>query len=162
LHSRHIKSIDKPILLNDTHVFQVHEFCDKCRKLNYVNNLSFAAMKWDFATWFAHFINDKIVSLSGVHEFLDGYRVMFRGATLPGTANRILNKDQAYAQMDYINNIHGESIFYFTLNCDDNTGVKSNRLRKYVRSGKGWPGSEYIRTDIIYGVNQEIWKINEK
>ena len=36
-------------------------------------------MKWTEADWFAHFKNDKIVSLSGVHEFLDGFRVMFRG-----------------------------------------------------------------------------------
>lgn len=154
-----ILNITGPKKLTDDHIFQVHEFCNKCRKLNYVNNLSLTAMKWDIATWFAHFSNDKIVSLSGVHEFLDGYRIMFRGVTLPGTTNKLLNKEQAHAQMAFINNINNESIFYFTLNCDDSTGVKSNRLRKFVRSGRGWPGSQYVRTEKIFGVDQEIWRI---
>jgi hypothetical protein len=116
-------------------------------------------MKWNKAIWFGHFIDDRIVSLSGVHEFLDGYRVMFRGATLPGVSNKILNKTQAYAQMDYINNIHDKSIFYFTLNTSNNTGAKSNRLRKWVHTGRGWPGSTYIRTQEVYGEDQEIWRI---
>ena len=153
-------NITGPDKLDDEHIFQVHEFCLKCKKLNYVNNDSLKSMKWTEADWFAHFKNDKIVSLSGVHEFLDGFRVMFRGATLPGTTNKLLNKEQAYAQMAFINNIHHKPIFYFTLNISSNHGAKSNRLRKWVQSGRGWPQSEYLKTDIIYGVEQEIWKIN--
>mgnify|MGYP003389325679 CR=1 FL=1 len=153
--------ITEPIQLTDEHLFQVHEFCIKCKKLNYVNNQSLESMKWKWnkVTWFGHFIEDKIVSLSGVHDFLDGYRVMFRGATLPGVSNKFLNVDQAHVQMNYINNIHDKSIFYFTLNVSNNTGSKSNRLRKWVHTGRCWPGSAYIRTQEIYGVDQEIWKI---
>ena len=94
-----------------------------------------------------------------MHEFLDGFRVMFRGATLPGTTNKLLNKEQAYAQMAFINNIHHKPIFYFTLNISGNHVVKSNRLRKLVHSGRGWPGSVYVETKVIYGIKQEIWKI---
>ena len=119
-----------PKKLNDEHIFQVHEFCLKCKKINYVNNNSLKSMKWEEADWFAHFVGDKIVSLSGVHEFLDGFRVMFRGATLPGITNKLLNKEQAYAQMAFINNLHNKSIFYFTLNISSDYGAKSNRLRK--------------------------------
>ena len=66
-------NITGPDKLDDEHIFQVHEFCLKCKKLNYVNNDSMKAMKWEEADWFAHFIDDKIVSLSGVHKFLDGF-----------------------------------------------------------------------------------------
>ena len=124
-----------------------------------MNNDSLKSMKWAEADWFAHFIDDKIVSLSGVHKFLDGFRLMFRGATLPGITNKLLNKEQAYAQMAFINNIHHKPIFYFTLNTSSDHGAKSNRLRKWVHSGRGWPGSVHVETKEIYGVKQEIWKI---
>jgi hypothetical protein len=150
-----ILNIIGPKQLTEETLFQVHKFRRKCKELNYKNNISLYAMKWYDATWFAHYYDNNIISLSGVHKFLDGHRVMFRGATLPGYTSKHLNKEQAYAQMDYI----GESIFYFTLNCDDSTGVKSNRLRKYVRSGKGWPGSVYVKTEKIFDVDQEIWRI---
>ena len=151
--------ITELLQLTDDHLFQVHEFCIKCKKLNYVNNQSLEAMKWDKAIWFGHFADDKIVSLSGVHDFLDGYRVMFRGATLSGVSNKFLNKIQAHDQMDNINNIHDKSIFYFTLNISNNAGAKSNRLRKWVHTGRGWPGSTYIGTQEVYGEVQEIWEL---
>ena len=116
-------------------------------------------MKWDKADWFAHFISDKIVSLSGVHEFLDGFRIMFRGATLPGTTNKLLNREQAYAQMAFIRNIHDKPIFYFTLNISNNVGSKSNRLRKWMHNGKFGLG-EYVKTEKIFGIEQEIWQVN--
>mgnify|MGYP006000568213 FL=1 len=152
-------NITGPDKLDDEHIFQVHEFCLKCKNLNYVNNDSLKSMKWTEADWFAHFIDDKIVSLSGVHKFLDGFRVLFRGATWHGITNKLLNKEQAYAQMAFINNIHHKPIFYFTLNTSSDHGAKSNRLRKWVHSGRGWPGSVHVETKEIYGVKQEIWKI---
>lgn len=154
-----MNNIEGPIQLTNDHILQVHEFCSKCKKHNYVNNQSLESMKWNFATWFAHFKSDKIVSLSGVHEFLDGFRIMFRGATLPGTTNKLLNKEQAYAQMAFIHNIHDKPIFYFTLNLSDNIGAKSNRLRKWVNTGRFGMG-KYIKTENIFGVDQEIWQIN--
>ena len=55
-------NITGPEKLDDEHIFQVHEFCLKCKNLNYVNNDSLKSMKWTEADWFAHFIDDKIVS----------------------------------------------------------------------------------------------------
>ena len=74
-----------PLQLTDDHILQVHEFCSKCKKYNYVNNESLESMKWEKADWFAHFISDKIVSLSGVHEFLDGFKEIVR-------ATRVLDR----------------------------------------------------------------------
>ena len=148
-----------PLQLTDDHILQVHEFCSKCKKYNYVNNESLESMKWEKADWFAHFISDKIVSLSGVHEFLDGFRIMFRGATLPGTTNKLLNREQAYAQMAFIRNIHDKPIFYFTLNISNNVGSKSNRLRKWMHNGKFGLG-EYVKTEKIFCIEQEIWQVN--
>jgi len=146
---------EKPKILDKDDLIQVHEFCIKCKKLGYINNSSFEKMKWDDAIWFGHFLNDRIVSLSGVQEFMDGHRIMFRGATLPGFSNKILSIPQGEEQMKYI----GKSNFYFTLNCDDAYGSKSNRLRRIINAGKGWPGCVYVKTDVIYGVKQEIWKV---
>jgi len=147
--------IDKPRILTNDDLLFVHEFCFKCKKIGYLNNSSLKKMKWEEAVWFGNFIDDKIVSLSGVQEFMDGHRIIFRGATLPGTTNRLLNREQANEQIKYI----GNSNFYFTLNCDDEHGGKSNRLRKCIHAGKIFPNCKYIKTDIIYGVKQEIWKL---
>ena len=49
----------------------VLEFCKKCEKINYVNNDSLKSMKWfwDEVMWSGTFINDTLVSLSGIHPF---------------------------------------------------------------------------------------------
>ena len=66
----------------------VLEFCKKCEKINYVNNDSLKSMKWfwDEVMWSGTFINDTLVSLSGIHPFPEmnenAFRVMYRGVTL--------------------------------------------------------------------------------
>jgi len=151
-----ILNITGPILLSNENLLEVYDFCHECKLLGYENNKSLKAMKWDEAEWFAHFYEQKIISLSGVQKFMDGYRIMFRGATLPGTTNKLLNKEQALSQIDHIGKFNK---FYFTLNCNDHKGVKSNRLRSIVKSGRGWPGSEFVKIIEINSVKQEVWKI---
>lgn len=68
----------------------VQEFCNKCKDLNYMNNSSFESMKWYWGEvqWVGTFLNDELVSLSGVHKFPEinenAFRIMFRGVALPG------------------------------------------------------------------------------
>ena len=135
----------------------VEQFCQKCAELNYENNSSLKSMKWydENIIWYAHY-TDCIVSLSGIQPFEDGYRVCFRGATLPGTSNKILNKDQAIQGMKDL----GENNYYITTNVDNNhtDGV---RLSRAMKKGKIWK-AKIVDVKEIYNVKQEIWKIENK
>ena len=49
----------------------VQDFCNKCKDLNYHNNSSFESMKWYWGEvqWVGTFLDDVLVSLSGIHKF---------------------------------------------------------------------------------------------
>ena len=91
-------------------------------------------MKWydKSIIWYCHYKDYRIVSLSGVQPFEDGYRVCFRGATLPGVSNKFLNKEQA---------IQG--------------------ISKVMKNGKGLK-AKIVDVKKVYNVMQEIWKIENK
>ena len=111
-------------------------------------------MKWhdESIIWYGHY-TDCIVSLSGVQPFEDGYRVCFRGATLPGTSNKILNKYQAIQGMKDL----GKNNYYITTNVEDNhtDGV---RISKALKKGKIF-NVTLMDVKEVYNVTQEIWRI---
>lgn len=152
-----------PIQLIEKDISLVETFCDVCKKLNYTNNASLATMNWTEATWFAHLLDNEIVSLSGVQKFEvyepNAYRIMYRGATLPGITNRLLNKEQAKHQIMFIREENPNANFYISVNVSSRTGVKSYRLSNLLHSGRGWPGSVLRDKILLYGSIQEIWQV---
>lgn len=82
---------------NDTAL--VEKFCKQCATLNFQNNKNLEKMKWDWGLknggWFAAISDNKIYSLAGYHK-LDtdnSYRVLFRGAQLPGYGSKKISKN---------------------------------------------------------------------
>jgi hypothetical protein len=132
----------------------VDQFCQACAKLNYMNNASLEAMKWDWeeVIWYGHY-TDRFVSLSGIHPFANGYRVCFRGATLPGISNFILNKYQAIQGMKDL----GENNYYVTTNVDAD-GTDGPRLSHALKKGKIWKAN-LVAIEDVFNVKQEIWKL---
>ena len=138
----------------------VFDFCKKCEKLNYVNNNSFDSMKWywDDVMWSGTFIDNVLVSLSGIHAFPEinknAFRVMFRGVTLPGVSSKFLNFEQLPLNKEwaYIQNENAE--FYVTFNTSPKTGSKSNRMMRAIQRTKKF---EYHSTMNYINVMQEVY-----
>ena len=73
-------------LLNDDDLLIILEFLVECSYLRYINNVSLESIKYNEAKWVGTFIDSSLISMSGVkwEEELKGYRLLFRGVTLPG------------------------------------------------------------------------------
>lgn len=78
------------------HIKAVEEFCQECKLEGYKNNDSLKSMKLDWCLklggqFTLTYFDDKLISLSGCHPLPEAgenvYRILFRGATLPGYQN---------------------------------------------------------------------------
>jgi hypothetical protein len=147
------------------------EFIRECDKLGFKNNNSFCSMNF-FETienrgiWFATYVDDKIVGISGLHEFKDGYRALYRGAQLysrPGGLTRNhMNCWMFYYHLPIaIDLVNGEPI-YITTNTDNDASGSMLRLNKlyYILEKNGLV--EHISNEEVFGVNQNIWKLNKE
>jgi hypothetical protein len=153
---------------------QLKEFMLECKKLGYTNNESAKAMKFDWCrandgSWWATFKNEKMVSVSGVHCFLDGYRALFRGAQIESRPFNALNKYQLqnYAfvyhldkQIEWANN---RPVYITTSEKNelDRSGKMSRVHRSAILLAKQGV-FEFVKTETIYNVEQIIWKLNVK
>jgi hypothetical protein len=78
------------------HLKSVEEFCQACKLVGYKNNDSVKSMRLDWCLklggqFFLTYFDGKLISLSGCHPLPEAgeniYRILFRGATLPGYQN---------------------------------------------------------------------------
>lgn len=147
-------------LYQNTHDNIVIEFCEKCKKLNYVNNSSLDKMKWYWnqVQWVGTFFDDELVSISGIHKFPeineDAFRVMFRGATLPGKSNKFLNFEQLPLKKEWAYLISENPQFYVTFNVDSKIGAKSSKM---PRALKRLNKISYHSTIEYFNVQQEVY-----
>ena len=137
----------------------VSEFCNKCKILKYVNNSSFKAMKWywEEVQWAGTFIDDTLVSLSGIHKFPEidenAFRVMFRGVTLPGISSKFLNLQQIPLLKEWAYIQNEKAKFYVTFNIDSNIGCKSSRMIKIAKRRN----FKFINNINYFNVKQEVY-----
>ena len=147
------------------------EFINECKILGFKNNDSLEAMRFhetneNNGIWFATYVNDKIVGISGLHGFKDGYRALYRGAQLysrPGGLSRNhMNCWMFYYHLpDVIDLVNGEPI-YITTNTDNDASGSMLRLNKlyYILEKNGIV--DLISNEEVFGVNQNIWKLNKQ
>lgn len=143
-------------------------FCLECKRLNYINNSSLEAMKYDTAEWVGTYKDGLLISVSGVRYepniAKDAYRVMFRGCTLPGHVRKIsrnierssYNWQHIELQIKKIKTLIApySCSFYMTSNIEG--GAKSHRLSNFMHNCKS---VEYQGTRKLFGVEQKIWKL---
>lgn len=147
------------------------EFIDECSKLGFKNNDSLDVMNFfntikDGGTWFATYVDNKIVGISGVHKFRDGYRALYRGCQLHSISGGLTRNHMNCWMFKYhlpiaIDLVNGDPI-YITTNTDNDASGSMLRLNKlyHVLEKNGLVtkvGCEEIR-----GVNQNIWLLNNK
>ena len=151
----------KTRFLNNSDTKFVSDFCDACKKLGYYNNSSLDNMKWYWkdVKWVGTFKDKKIISLSGIHSFIEmgenAFRIMFRGASLPGYSSTFLNFKQVPLKIQYALLLTDNPIFFVTFNTSKNTGAKSYRMLKAISRRKDF---SFIKTMNYFNTVQEIWK----
>jgi len=155
------KIVHKVLTEND--IFDVKLFCIECKILGYDNNSSLEKIKWNTAKWIGTYIDDVLISMSGVRPEPDieekAYRILFRGVTLPGhtiKSTKDITKTSVQwqhipYQIELVNDINAN--FYMTSNV--NFGVKSHRLTKYM---KNCNDVLFYKKMKLFGVEQIVWK----
>lgn len=148
------------------------DFMDKCDKLGYTNNNSLTAMKFDWCrendgSWWATVKDNKIVSVSGVHQFLDGYRALYRGAQIETRPFTGLNKYQMqnYAFVDHLPKqiewADGKPVYITTSPHNDKD--RSGKMSRVHRSAEVLAKQGvfvYIKDDTLFNVPQAVWQVN--
>jgi len=150
---------------------QLHEFILQCNKLGFKNNNSLKAMKFDWCMetggmWNVTFKNDKIISVSGIHPFKDGFRALFRGAQLEPRRVSGLNRHHMASypfaehlplQLDFADN----KPVYITTNISNDASGRMNRIHKsFSVMEKYGQMVEYCGDEEIFYTQQSIWKVN--
>lgn len=152
------------------------EFCDTCDSLGYSNNINLSAMKFSWClenngTWWATIKDKKIISISGIHPFRDGWRALFRGAQIETRPIDGLNKYQMQSycihshlplQIEYAESISGRNTpIYITTNIyNDASGRMSRINRSFEVMAKGGMVKHY-GNETVFGVEQNIWLLNK-
>lgn len=144
-------------------------FTDRCRKLKYKNNESIVAMKWQWCldtggAWFATYKNNKIISLSGIHPFEDGYRALFRGAQLesrPCGLNKYHMQSYCFAeQLPMQIDFAGVYPIYITTNVEHDASGKMNRVNKLFHKLAYYKIVEFVERKEVFYTDQNIWRLN--
>ena len=157
--------------IDNTYLHNVLSFSSDCYRMGFMNNKSLIAMKWDWClengAWFGTMENDSIISMSGCHQFKDGYRALFRGAQIKTKPINCLNRyqmqsycvaDQLPLQIKYA---EGAPI-YITTNVSNDASGRMNRIHKsFVQIAKGGM-VDYIGDEEIFYTKQSVWKLNEE
>lgn len=149
-------------------------FLDSCNNLGYENNKSFDSIKLDkmkmpYGQFFIGLINDKIITLAGVHHMDDNrYRCMFRGASLPGYTTGLTGLRASYQvmyllnmQIDLILNHNPSAEFYVTTNVEQSKGKSSNMDKIWLPRASKIGLFELVDDNFIYNyTTQRLWKLN--
>ena len=146
------------------------DFTKKCNEKGFSNNSSLDKLKFDWCLdnggmWYVTIVNDEYISMSGIHLFLDGYRCLFRSVQLEGIKNVGLNmqstsycwSQQLPLQIKY----SGNRPIYITSNIGKNTPVHMLKIDKILSIMQKYEKVQLIKTEIINGVEQNLWLVNK-
>jgi len=172
---------------NESDLDLLISFCNKCKDLNYHNNVSLETIKYDkmkmpYGQFFIGIDTEKeiIFSMAGVHKLdqinPNAWRCLFRGATLPKYSRKgsldstLFNSFQTYyllhMQMQFIKEQFEKPEFYLSTNCATNkeTRGKSNRMDLAVHRTllKNKIFSKAYSEVELFNTKQNIWKLNEE
>tara|TARA_B100000287_G_scaffold176412_1_gene166376 strand:+ start:637 stop:1176 length:540 start_codon:yes stop_codon:yes gene_type:complete len=149
-------------------------FCDKCKKLNYINNVSFKSMKLEWCKNWGEFfciIHEKeIISVAGCHPLPEvssnAWRIFFRSCDIPKTViHKGLHKGTNHKARLYINKFIEycpTNELYVTSNIDNKKYkeiVRNNKTLHLISKQKN-PILENVGEIKLYDTNQTIWKLN--
>ena len=146
----------------------VMDFIDSCNQLGYKNNNSLKSVKWEWClengAWFATFENNRIISLSGIHTFKDGYRALFRGAQLyprPIGINKYHMQSYCFhSQLPHQIAYASTKPIYITTNFENDASGKMIRIDRTFQLLEKTGLVDYVGTEEVFYVQQNIWRLN--
>jgi hypothetical protein len=159
---------------------EIFTFVDECKAQGMKNNESVAAMKigrWGNEAWWCTWINGKIVSISGCHNYdayeKDCWRLMVRTATLkeyrgraPGNFRQIKNDFNWGFVLPYQKEYalaNGAKRLIFTTNSNstgDSNSLRTNSTVARVLEPQGLVKLLATDADVFY-TKQNVWEILE-
>lgn len=157
------------------------EFCSKCSKLSYFNNMSLQAMKLDWCLskngqFFLTYYDNLLIGLSGCHPLPqvdhNVFRILFRGIELPEFRNifNIVSKTHMTSipfyyhiplQIEWARK-QGAKKFVVTTNWDNPDGIRSmsKSHRVFQLLEKQNIVSCLIKEMTLYETVQSVWELN--
>tara|TARA_B110000503_G_scaffold99799_1_gene149298 strand:+ start:32056 stop:32574 length:519 start_codon:yes stop_codon:yes gene_type:complete len=144
-------------------------FIEQCNMLGYKNNNTLEKMKFQWCldnggSWFATYDNNRIVGISGLHKFMDGYRALFRGCQLHsipgGLSKNHMNCWMFYYHLPLVINLVKDSPIYITTNTDNDASGKMLKLNKLYSLLEKKGLVDLKNKEQVFGVEQNIWKLN--
>lgn len=149
------------------------EFFEKCKELNYVNNVSLESIRSNFALsregniWFL-VKEDKIIGMAGCHRFDEidptSFRIQFRGCELPGQ-----DVKQGLSRSHFNSSTFRELIPYQLKWIEEKGYDKHNVYLSANLDNRNHRAMTLIekqgfltryKDDILFGVPQTVWKFN--
>ena len=157
----------------------VIEFCNDCKKYGFLNNISLSHIKWDTSQFFIGIdvSLNKIITLAGYHQLLDidnhSWRVLFRGAQLPGYSTNIVSKNPLktiihvghllHYQLLEILDIDNDAKCYISTNIESNknapTSYRLNSLICPLMEKQKILTLEQANIELYY-TRQNLWRVN--
>lgn len=167
----------KYFVTQDFEKYNLDAFLEKCKNLNFVNNVSRKKMKFDWiekqnGAYWAFVKNNNIICMSGCHPFKqyeNAYRIGYRSATIPGE-----DPFKGFSKYGY-NGIPNRILFQYQIRWCQTFGIenfilttnsKSNDKHLYmshmmeVRINEYTNLSEYLGDIELNNVQQSLWKYN--
>ena len=146
------------------------DFTERCKEKGYVNNSSLSKLRFDWCLdnggmWYVTIVNDNYISMSGIHEFLDGYRCLYRSVQLESITNVGLKmqstsycwSQQLPLQVKY----SGSKPMYITTNVGKDTPEHMLKIDKIMKIIEKYNIVQFIKTELINGVEQNLWLLNK-
>lgn len=144
------------------------EFIVNCKELGYNNNSSLLAMKFNWVIenngiWTGTFKEDRLISVSAIHPFENGWRALFRGAQIE--ARNVLSKyhfsshcfyNQLPVQLQYAKS---DPVF-ITTNVDHDASGKMKKINKVFYYLEKQNLLTHVDQKIIFTKLQNLWLVN--
>jgi hypothetical protein len=161
----------------------INVFCAECKTLGFMNNQDLKTIKWDWVQSVgSYFIvvdnqSNRIFSMAGYHPLAElgdhCWRILFRGAQLPGYALGAFSKNQLKTSVQFAHMLYyqicdilskdADAKIYMSTNVIDNMDApKSARLNRSttpILSTQGLITLEIPDIELYY-TRQNLWRIN--
>jgi len=157
---------------------ELEQFCKDCSALGYHNNSSIKAMKFDWciqeggAWWATRNNNNKIIAVTGIHPWLNGWRALFRGAQISSRAGLSKHHMTSWGfhshlplQIEYArqNEKYPENLsIYITTNTETDNSGKMLRINKTFNLLQRQGLVDNLGRAEAYGVVQNVWLLDVK
>ena len=155
---------------------ELKDFLKVCDEKDFMNNNTLENMKFEWCLerggmWYATYDNGRMVSVSGIHPWANGWRALLRGVQTE--SKKIgLNRHhmQSYCfhsqlpyQIEYASSKETDldnMFIYITTNTENDASGKMNRIDKTFFHLEKLELVKNLGTSEVFGVNQNTWILN--